>query len=345
MGDRARVRVLLVEDDPSLADTAARVLADSGWTAEVVKDGHAALAACEREPFSLALVDLNMGGMGGADLAAQIARRWPDTAVVMIGGSENVAAAIGCMRAGAHDFLTTPFHRDEVAMRLDRALERQRLLLAWREQEHAVASRVSRETRAACQLFLGAIESLSSALEAKDEYSRGHSERVGKFSQDIARAIGSRPEEVERIGLAGRLHDIGKIGVRESVLLKSSALTEEERQHVQRHPVVGERILAAVLMDVETVSMVRNHHEHYGGGGYPDNLRGSAIPLGARVLAVADAFDALTSDRPYRSRMDAKQAMEVMRAGSGVQWQPALVEAAAQSLEHAREADGGTGNR
>jgi response regulator RpfG family c-di-GMP phosphodiesterase len=335
----------VVEDDPSLADMAARVLADSGWAAEVAIDGQAALAACERAPSCLALVDLNLGGMGGADLAAQIARRWPETAVVVMGGSQNLTTAVGCMRGGAYDFLTTPLHRDEVVMRVERALERRRLLQEGQEQEQAVAARVSRETRAVRRLFLGAIESLSSALEAKDDYSRGHSERVGKLAQDIARTIGTPQEEMDRVGLAGRLHDIGKIGVREAVLLKPSTLTEEEYQHVQRHPVVGERILAAVLMDVETVSMVRNHHEHYGGGGYPDNLRGSAIPLGARVLAVADTFDALTSDRPYRARMDVRQAMEVLRVGSGIQWQPALVEALGQRVEQARGGNAHKGNR
>jgi response regulator RpfG family c-di-GMP phosphodiesterase len=334
MGERARVRVLVVEDDPALAEEAARLLADSGWESEVVADGQAALAACERGPFSLALVDLDLAGMGGADLAAQLGRRCPETAVVLMGGPQNLTAAIGCMRAGAYDFLTAPLHRDEAVMRVERALERRRLLHRSRDQEQAVADRVSRETRSVRQLFLGAIESLSSALEAKDDYSRGHSERVGKLAQEVARMIGAPQEEVARIGLAGRLHDIGKIGVREAVLLKPRTLTAEEYLHVQSHPVVGERILAAVLMDMETVSMVRNHHEHYGGGGYPDGLRGSAIPLGARLLAVADAFDALTSDRPYRARMDASRAMAVLRAGSGSQWQPALVEALGHCVEH-----------
>ena len=155
---------------------------------------------------------------------------------------------------------------------------------------------------------------------------------MSQIGVHIALAVGADRKEVRSIRLAGRLHDIGKIGVRESVLGKPSALTEDEYRHVQTHPVVGERILAQGLIDSRTVAIVRHHHEHYGGGGYPDGLSGSEIPLGARVLAVADAFDALTSDRPYRGRLEVGAALEVLRRGGGSQWQPTLVEALSQQV-------------
>jgi len=345
MSDRTPRRVLVVEDDPSALELLGKALGEAGWVVEAAPDGPSAVEACERKAFSLALVDISSAGAGGSKLIEEIARQAPDLPVLVIGESAEVAAAVACLRVGAYDYLAKPLSKDLVLARLDRALERLQLLQERRRHAVELESRVRLETQAVRRLFLGAIESLSSALEAKDDYTRGHSERVSRLAEEIARTIGASPDDARRMALAGRLHDIGKIGVRESVLAKPGDLTDEEYRHVQSHPVVGERILAPILMDVETVSMVRNHHEHYGGGGYPDNLRGSAIPLGARVLAVADTYDALTSDRPYRPRMDSGRALEALRAGAGAQWQPVLVEALAQAVERMQASSGARADR
>ena len=248
-------------------------------------------------------------------------------------GSADTAAAVNWMQAGAYDYLTKPFDLDHVLQRIDQALERRTAMLERRRQQRQLEVGVLNQTRVTKRLFLGAIKSLSSALEAKDDYTKGHSVRVSRVAGEIARALGVGRDEMRRIRLAGRLHDIGKIGVREEVLSKPSALTDAEYKHVQTHPLVGERILAPTLIDAETVRIVRHHHEHYSGGGYPDGLTGSAIPFGARVLAVADAFDALSSDRPYRPRLSQEEALRVLREGAGTQWQPTLVEALAQNVE------------
>jgi putative two-component system response regulator len=332
MSEAARARILIVDDDPSVRSLLAHVLADSGCVVESVPDAAAALEACCRSSFALAMIDLRLPGMTGSELAAAIAQRWPDTAVVIATGVDDVATAVGCMRAGASDYLTKPFDIDDVVIRVDRALERRRLLLEKQRGRQQLEARADRETRSARRVFLGAIRSLSSALEAKDDYTRGHSERVSRIAAAVAHSLGAPPEAVRRFRLAGRLHDIGKIGVREAVLCKPGPLTDEEYRQVQLHPVLGERILAPVLLDADIVRIVRHHHEHYAGGGYPDGLRASAIPLGARILAVADAFDALTSDRPYRARLAPEAALDILRAGAGVQWQPTLVEALAHRL-------------
>ncbi len=333
MSEPTRARVLVVDDDASVRSLLARVLTDAGCVVECAADGAGALKALRRTPFAVAMVDLRLPGMSGSELAAAIADNWPDTAVIIATGVDSVATAVTCLRSGVYDYLTKPFDIEDVAARVRRALHRRRVILENRRQQQQLRASVRRETRTARRVFLGAINSLSSALEAKDDYTRGHSERVSRIASEIARAIEGRPEDLRRVRLAGRLHDIGKIGVRESVLLKAGRLTEEEWRQVQAHPVIGERILGPVLLDGETVRIVRHHHEHYGGGGYPDDLRGSAIPLGARVLAVADAFDALTSDRPYRGRLSPDDALAVLRAGGGRRWQPTLVEALAQRMD------------
>jgi putative two-component system response regulator len=333
MGDLSRARILVVDDDSSVRSFLAYLLTDAGCRVECAADAAGALEACEGGAFDLAMVDLRLPGLSGRGVADAIAERWPDTAVVMATGVSDTSTAVECMRAGAFDYLTKPFDLEDVVIRVERALERRRLLLESRRQRSALEARVRQETRAARRVFLGAIRSLSSALEAKDDYTRGHSERVSRISGEVARALGIAREETRRIRLAAWLHDIGKIGVRESVLLKPGPLTEDEYRLVKTHPVIGEQILAPVLLDSGTVRIVRHHHEHYGGDGYPDALRASAIPLGARVLAVADAFDALTSDRPYRAKLSPESALEVLRGGAGTQWQPTLVEVLAQRME------------
>jgi response regulator RpfG family c-di-GMP phosphodiesterase len=332
MSDKLRPRILVVDGDASVRNSLVRALGDAGWAAESAADGPSALAALARRGFALAVIDLDLPGMTGRELATVIAERWPETAVVIASRVADPTAAVGWVQAGAYDYLTKPFGLGEALARLARALERRRELLATRQQQQQLEAGVRNQARVTRRLFLGAIKSLSSALEAKDDYTKGHSQRVSRMAGEIAQALGVGREEARRIRLAGRLHDIGKIGVREEVLSKPGPLTEAEFRHVQCHSAVGERILAPTLIDAETVRMVRHHHERYGGGGYPDGLSGSAIPFGARVLAVADAFDALTSDRPYRARLSGDEAMAVMREGAGAQWQPTLVEALAQRV-------------
>jgi putative two-component system response regulator len=333
-GDSGRPRVLVVAEEATLRGLLARLLSDSGFVVQAVADGRTALGACTRSDFALTMVDLDL--RGGSELVTVLGKRHPDTAVVVISGVADVATAMECIRAGAYDYLTKPLELGDILARVSRALERHGQALARRRQHQDLQAGVLRETRAARRLFVVAVKSLCTALEAKDDYTRGHSERVSMLSGKLARAIGIARPEAQRIRLAGRLHDIGKIGVRESILAKPGALTEEEYRHIQAHPVIGERILAQGLVDTDTLRIVRHHHEHYGGGGYPDGLRGSDIPLGARVLAVADAFDALTSDRPYRSRLEVAAALGVLRNGAGSQWQPTLVEAVAQHVASGR---------
>jgi len=311
----------------------ARALGDNGRVVEVAGDGPSALAALARRPFAIAVIDLDLAGMSGKELATVILERWPETALIVSSATADTASAVSWMQAGAYDYFTKPFDLSQMLARLDAALGRRRSTLEARQQRRQLEVGVLNQTRVTRRLFLGAIKSLSSALEAKDQYTKGHSERVSRVAAEIARAVGVGRDEVRRIRLAGRLHDIGKIGVREDVLSKPSALSDAEYKHVQTHPIVGERILAPTLIDAETVRMVRHHHEHYSGGGYPDGLAGSAIPFGARVLAVADAFDALSSDRPYRARLGPDDALKVLREGEGEQWQPTLVEALAQRIE------------
>jgi HD-GYP domain-containing protein (c-di-GMP phosphodiesterase class II) len=199
------------------------------------------------------------------------------------------------------DYVSKPFHPDEISARVSQALEKRRLLLENREYHERLEEKVAIQAQRIEDIFLASIHSLADALELRDTYTHGHSIRVSRYSVMIARELGMPDEFVRQVELGGRVHDIGKIGVREQVLHKPAPLTDEEYRHVMEHPVTGWRTLQPLLRDhAIALNVVRSHHERWDGSGLPDHLKGEGIPLEARIAAVADTFDAMTSHRPYR---------------------------------------------
>jgi response regulator RpfG family c-di-GMP phosphodiesterase len=319
---------LIVDDEPALRQLLVALMTDVGFTCIEAGDGEAALAALERHEVTLVLSDLRMPKLDGLGLLAEIRRRWPDTAVVLITGVADVKVAVSALASGAMDYLTKPFHVDEVRVRVAQAMEKRWLILENRYSQQRLEEKVALQAKRLEELFLASVQSLADALEVKDPYTRGHSERVSHYCAVLAREMGLSGELLRRIELGGHVHDIGKIGVREDVLNKPAKLTKEEYQHIMTHPMVGWKILAPLLADTpEALNIVRSHHERFDGRGVPDGLVGTAIPLEARIAAVADSFDAMTSDRPYRLRLSMEEAIaEVVRC-SGAQYDPSVVAA------------------
>jgi HD-GYP domain-containing protein (c-di-GMP phosphodiesterase class II) len=246
----------------------------------------------------------------------------------MITAVADVATAVSALSVGAMDYLMKPFHLEEVRARVRQALEKRRLILENRGYQQGLEARVAEQARRLESLFVASIQSLADALEVKDPYTHGHSLRVSGYSVAIARAIGLDAESIQQIEIGGHVHDIGKIGVREAVLNKPGPLTEEEYQHIMTHPVVGWRILSPLLRDVPmALNVVRWHHERWDGSGVPDHLVGEAIPIEARIAAVADTFDAMTSVRPYRPGVPLPDTLAELRRNSGTQFDPVCVAA------------------
>jgi response regulator RpfG family c-di-GMP phosphodiesterase len=238
--------------------------------------------------------------------------------------------ALNCLANGAMDYLTKPFHLEEVRARVSQALERRQLIVENRAYQRDLEARVAAQARRLEELFLGGVQALVQALEVKDQYTRGHSIRVSHYSSRLARELGLSEAAIRQIELGGHVHDIGKIGVREAVLNKDGALTEEEYQHIMTHPMVGWHILSPLLGDTPmALNIVRSHHERFDGRGVPDMLTGVAIPLEARIAAVADAFDAMVSGRAYRRGrfMSPEDAITEIARHSGTQFDPELAEA------------------
>src|SRR5437763_5855551 len=267
--------------------------------------------------------------MDGLALLREIRSLYPDIAVVMITAVADVEIAVSCLAIGAADYVIKPYQLEDVRARVAQALEKRRLVLELRAYRESLEERVAIQARRLEELFLASIQSLAEALELKDPYTRGHSVRVSHYSSVIARAMGLDGEMLRQIELGGHVHDIGKIGVRETVLNKPEKLTPEEYQHIMTHPVLGWRILAPLLNDTPyALNIVRSHHERYDGRGIPDGLQAEEIPLEARIAAAADALDAMTSDRPYRpSEMSLEMAVEEIRRNGTTQFDPAVVRA------------------
>ena len=329
---------LIVDDEPRLRQVLMHLMRGDGFDCIEAANGEEALAQLERHPVNLVLSDLRMPQMDGLELLRQTRARWPDVAVVMITAVADVDVAVSCLAIGAMDYLTKPFHLEEVRARVAQALEKRRLVLENRDYQESLQTRVAQQARRLEELFLASIQSLAEALEVKDPYTRGHSVRVSEYSVVIARELGLDGETLRQVGLGGHVHDIGKIGVREEVLNKPGKLTDAEYEHIMSHPVVGWRILAPLLSDTPAaLNIVRSHHERFDGRGVPDRLGGAQIPLEARIVAAADAFDAMTSDRPYRpdGLSVAEAVREIVRC-SGSQFDPTVVAALVRATESGR---------
>ena len=276
--------------------------------------GKDALQKLEEQQPDLILLDVVMPDMDGYQVLA-IVKSSPLTRlipVILVTSLEGSVEKVKSLEIGADDFITKPFKPVELLARVKSLLRIKAL-----QDDLANAHNV--------------VFSLAQALEARDDYSMNHSQRTSDYAERLAREIGyANPE---RIRTAGLLHDIGKIGVRDNVLLKPGILEPEEFELIKKHPTIGERICASITGFHPLLPIIRNHHEHFDGNGYPDGLKGKDIPLGARIIAVADTFDALTSNRPYRNALSREKAVSILRERAGIQWDEDLVAIFCQLVE------------
>lgn len=331
--------ILVVDDDAAIRDTLSRFLVKRGYRTLTAASGTEALERLKQGGIALMLLDVRLPGLSGIDVVPEALHLDPNVAIVMLSAVGDATSAAICMQRGAMDYLTKPIELSDLANAIERALRRRDTLLqerhisTWlREELEHRAKELEREHRKLERLSVATLEALINAQEAKDRFLSGHSARVAAFAATVAQQMGLSDDEIEQVRVAGRLHDLGKIGVRESVLNKEGPLTPEEFQHVQEHVVIGSQILAPLSHLGPVVAFVRGHHEHWDGSGYPDGLRGEEIPLGARILCAAEIYDALTTARPYQAMMTPEEAVERMRRLAGSVLDPQVFEAIAAAV-------------
>ena len=324
------VRCLVVDDDPIVRRAVARMVESLGLGCREAADGQQALDLLYRLGGDVPLVisDIQMPGMDGMALLRTLRERHADTVVIMLSGLSEVQTAVECLQHGAIDYLSKPVMVDELRARVSQALEKRDLRLQNRFYQIQLESRVRDLTARNRELFVEQIQLAVRLLEARDSYTRGHSQRVSRYAVGASVRLGLTDDRLEQVRLGAELHDIGKIGTADSILNKAGPLTEEEFTIIQRHTTDGEAILGPLFRDRPAVlQIVRSHHERVDGAGFPDGLRAEAIPLEARIVAVADAFDAMTTNRAYRVGRTPGEAIEELRRSSGTQFDGEVVEA------------------
>jgi response regulator RpfG family c-di-GMP phosphodiesterase len=328
---RSVLRILVVDDDEASRRALDQLLRKAGYDVHVRESGAAALALLELEQFAVMLCDDEMPGMSGLQLVQRALRLDPDLAVLLLGGVNEARAATSALSQGALEYLVRPVAVPDLDAAIARAAHRRQLEIGRRSFERQIREEVmlrtmelEKEKAALRALTIGIAETLINAMEAKDVYLRGHSQRVAEQAASVAEELALHPDVVEDIRLAGRLHDIGKIGIREAILNKPDALTAEEYAHVKEHVRIGMDILEPLRHIPRALEYIHDHHEHFDGSGYPRGRRGIEISIGGRILAACDAFDAMTSRRAYREALDEKHVIDDLRTHVGRLLDPAV---------------------
>ncbi len=301
--------VLVVDDGEANRDLIEACLAGVDCQVRTAADGTSALKAIQASPPDLVLLDVQMPGMDGFEVcgrikSSQASRLIP---VVMITSLDETSDRVRALEAGADDYMTKPVDRVELVARVTSMLRLKNVYDSLDSAEHVIFA-------------------LAAAVEAKDPFTEAHTQRVAESARAVGARLGLGASQLETLYRGGLIHDIGKIGIPDAILLKPGPLSADEQVTMHLHPIIGETIVAPLRTGAGLLPIIRNHHEHWDGTGYPDRLAGTSIPQLARIVAVCDAFDALVNDRPYRARKTVEEALAILRGGAGRQWDPTVVD-------------------
>jgi putative nucleotidyltransferase with HDIG domain len=327
-------KILIVDDEESIREVLASLLEACGYECATAANGAEAIKQLDARRFDLVLSDILMPVMDGLVLLQKLHEREPDLPVVMVTAMHDISAAIGALRTGAYDYVLKPFERDELYFSVRRALEHRRLVIENRNYQSGLeilvqerTAQLSHALRDLEKSYDYTLEAFAGALDLRDAETEGHCQRVTKYTVLIARSMGiAEPGALRHLARGAFLHDIGKMGIPDNILRKPGPLTEEEWQVMRRHTEIGYAALRNIPFLRQAAEIVLTHQERYDGQGYPKGLRGEEIPLGARIFAVADAFDAMISERPYRRPIPIEAARAEILRHAQSQFDPRVVE-------------------
>ncbi len=320
------IRVLVVDDEMSIREVLSDGLESFGY--EVVQAGNAAAGfeVVKRGGVDLVLSDIEMPGENGLSLLRRIKDHDPDVDVIMVTGVVDFETAVGTIRKGASDYVSKPFNLAEVRIVVERTLDKRRLIRENRDYQQSLESKVIERTRELEESYESTLEAMITALDFRDNETHGHSRRVVEYAVMVAQAMNVGEPELSWIRRGAILHDVGKIGVPDAILRKPGKLDAAEWEEMKKHPGMGYRMLKHIRFLTPALEIVHCHQERWDGSGYPHGLKGEDIPLGARIFATVDTFDAMTSDRPYRAALSIEAARDEIRRFSGIQFDPKVAD-------------------
>jgi response regulator RpfG family c-di-GMP phosphodiesterase len=322
----AALSLTVVEDEPMAQDVLMRAARLWDYDCQAAASAEEALDLFERRPTAILVTDLKMPGRGGVWLVREVRRRWPDVAIIVLTAGHDPDAAAACLDAGADHYFLKPIKLDEFRHVLETTRRTHSNRRETKRCHRLLERAVRRQTRRVRRTYLSAIDTLVRAMEERDPCTAGHAMRVRDHAVRLGETLGLFGKELRQLDLAAKLHDVGKVGVPEAILHKQGPLTPEEDRIIREHPLIGERVLRPIIRSSAVLAGIRGHHERIDGAGYPDGLRGNAIPLLARIISIADCYDALTTARAYRQPAPIADALAHLRAGAGTQFETAFVE-------------------
>ena len=299
--------ILIIDDEESVLGEFENTFVKEGYEVKKASTWQDAVCQLKELSFNVVIADVNMPDINYKDMIAAIKKENKSIYVITTTGYSDIERAMDSINAGAQDYISKPFDSVDLVSSMRKVVEKQHL-----QNDN--------------MQLIETIKALATALDARDHYTHGHSQEVTDYAVAIATDLMLPKEEIERIRDAGLLHDIGKIGISDAVLLKPGRLTDEEFMVIRQHPEIGKKILAPVRSLQDKIPLIYHHHERYDGGGYPEGLKGDEIPLGARILAVADAYQAMTSDRPYRKALPQEVAINELEKGKDKQFEAKMVD-------------------
>lgn len=320
-------RVLVVDDDTEIIDLLQSTLAASGCHTIIAFNGRDALMKAEKEVPDLILLDIGLPGMDGFDVCRKFRSReiTEFVPIIMMTGDVGTKNLVKSFETGADEFITKPFNILEFNARISVILRKKSFQDKIMGMNRELQENACEHNRKLQNLYLETVKSLITAIDAKDHYTYKHSKNVAKFAKFIAKHMGFSQEEISNIEQSAQLHDLGKIAVSDTILNKKEKLTNEDWNEIKKHPVKSAEILEPLECMIGKIEMVKQHHERIDGMGYPDSLKGTRISIGAKILAVADSYDAMTRERPYRKAFTKQEAIREMEENNGTQFEPEIL--------------------
>lgn len=334
-----RCRVLIVDDEPYIREILSRWLLAEGYACQQAADTQSALRALVAGTVELMISDIRMPGRSGLELLAEARVRFPDLAVIMLTAVDDRETAIRTLEAGAFGYVIKPFDRNELLISVVNAIERRRLTMLAVDYQHQLEEQVRLRTEQLRQREEEIALRLVTAAEHRDAETGAHIRRIGLYSEIIARARGWDAEHAEELRMAAPMHDVGKIGIPDHILLKPGSLTSQEFRVIERHTTMGAAILSGSHVPLLRLAceIALTHHERWDGAGYPRGLVNDDIPEAGRIVAVADVYDALVHTRVYRPALSEEQALQIMRRARGRQFDPDIFDTFLQVLPDLRQ--------